>query len=69
MRPLIEYPGILKDQIAGAANWKYVGKVALVIVPAIIWTAYWTVLQPLYKASNWINETGGKLLEEFMNDE
>lgn len=69
MRPLIEYLGVIKDAIVDAADWKYVGKVCLIIIPTVIWTVYWFLLELLYKASNWINEKGGNALDEFMNND
>ena len=72
MRPLVEYVDLAKDSLVRNTDWidwKYVGKVTLVIVPVVVWTVYWAALEFIYNLSKWINVKGGDLLERFMKDD
>jgi small neutral amino acid transporter SnatA (MarC family) len=72
MRPLVEYVDLAKDSLVRNTDWidwKYVGKVTLVIVPVVVWTVYWAALEFVYNLSKWINVRGGDLLERFMKDD
>ena len=72
MRPLVEYVDLAKDSLVRNTDWidwKYVGKVTLVIVPVVVWTVYWAALGLVYNLSKWINVKGGDLLERFMKDD
>ena len=72
MRPLVEYVDLAKDSLVrntDLIDWKYVGKVTLVIVPVVVWTVYWAALGFVYNLSKWINVKGGDLLERFMKDD
>jgi hypothetical protein len=68
MRPLIYYYKNVCDTVVTTAkkiNWSYVLKLAIVIIPVLIWTPFFFILDKVYKASSWFNEFGGGLLEEF----
>jgi hypothetical protein len=68
MRPLIYYYENARDTVvitAKKANWSYLLKLAIVIVPVLIWTPFFFTLDKVYKASSWFNKFGGDLLEEF----
>ena len=72
MRPLVEYVDLAKESLVRNTDWidwKYVGKVTLVIVPVVVWTVYWAALEFVYNLSKWINVRGGDLLERFMKDD
>jgi len=72
MRPLVEYVDLAKDSLVRNTDWidwKYVGKVTLIIVPVVVWTVYWAALEFVYNLSKWINVRGGDLLERFMKDD
>lgn len=72
MRPLIEYVENAKDSLVRNTDWidwKYVGKVTLVIVPVVVWTVYWAALEFVYNLSKWINVKGGDLVERFMKND
>lgn len=69
MRPLIEYPRIAKDAIVDLCDWKYVGKVALVFVPVVLWTAFFCALEFIYHFSKWFNDFGGDKLERFIKND
>tara|TARA_A200000159_G_scaffold144168_1_gene148950 strand:+ start:1279 stop:1482 length:204 start_codon:yes stop_codon:yes gene_type:complete len=66
MKPLIEYFNDGLDAVASAADWKYVGKVVLVFIPVILFTAwYWTV-KVIWLGTDYINKKGDDFLVEFM---
>ena len=72
MRPLVEYVENAKESLVRNTDWidwKFVGKVTLVIVPVVVWTVYWAALEFVYNLSKWINVRGGDLLERFMKDD
>ena len=72
MRPLIDYYETVTDVIVSKAkkvDWPYVVKVAIVIVPVLIWTPFFFVLDKVYKVSSWFNNFGGNLLEEFFKND
>jgi len=71
MRPLVEYVDLAKESLVRNTDWidwKYVGKVTLVIVPVVVWTVYWAALEFVYNLSKWINVKGGDLVEKFMEN-
>lgn len=71
MRPLVEYVENAKESLVRNTdwiNWKFVGKVTLVIVPVVVWTVYWAALEFVYSLSKWINVKGGDLVEKFMEN-
>ena len=72
MRPLVEYIDLAKAPLVRNTDWidwKYIGKLSLIIVPVLLWTIYWATLEFIYKLSKWINESGGDLLERFMKND
>ena len=72
MRPLVEYVNLAKDSLVRNTDWidwKYIGKLSLIIVPVLLWTIYWATLEFIYKLSKWINVRGGDLLERFMKND
>ncbi len=69
MRPLIEYPGIVKDAIVDLCDWKYVGKVVLVFVPVVLWTIFYATLEFVWNFSKWFNDFGGNILDRFMKND
>ena len=72
MRPLVEYVDLAKDSLVRNTDWidwKYIGKLSLIIVPVLIWTIYWATLEFVYNLSKWINVRGGDLLERFMKND
>ena len=71
MRPLVEYVDLAKESLVRNTDWidwKFVGKVTLVIVPVVVWTVYWAALEFVYNLSKWINVKGGDLVEKFMEN-
>jgi small neutral amino acid transporter SnatA (MarC family) len=71
MRPLVEYVENAKESLVRNTDWidwKFVGKVTLVIVPVVVWTVYWAALEFVYNLSKWINVKGGDLVEKFMEN-
>jgi len=72
MRPLVEYVDLAKESLVRNTDWidwKYVGKLSLIIVPVLLWTIYWATLEFIYNLSKWINVRGGDLLERFMKND
>jgi len=72
MRPLVEYVDLAKESLVRNTDWidwKYVGKLSLIIVPVLLWTIYWATLEFIYNLSKRINESGGDLLERFMKND
>lgn len=72
MRPLVEYVENAKESLVRNTDWidwKFVGKVTLVIVPVVVWTVYWAALELVYNLSKWINVKGGDLVERFMKND
>jgi hypothetical protein len=72
MRPLVEYVDLAKESLVRNTDWidwKYVGKLSLIIVPVLLWTIYWATLEFVYNLSKWINVRGGDLLERFMKND
>jgi|TARA_B110000977_G_scaffold45290_1_gene61585 hypothetical protein len=71
MRPLIEYYETANDVVVSAVkkvDWKRTGKISIIIIPALLWTPFYIILGYVYKGSTWVNEAGGNLIEEFLND-
>lgn len=54
--------------IAELTDWKRVGKVVLVFIPIILFTAFYWVMKYLWKGTEYINQKGDKFLEQFLND-
>lgn len=72
MRPLVEYVDLAKESLVRNTDWidwKYVGKLSLIIVPVLLWTIYWATLEFVYNLSKLINVRGGDLLERFMKND
>ena len=72
MRSLVEYIDLAKASLVRNTDWidwKYIGKLSLIIVPVLLWTIYWATLEFIYKLSKCINESGGDLLERFMKND
>ena len=55
----------IKNFIANV-EWLYLAKVALVIIPVLIWEAWVYILKGLNIATDWINVKGDKLLSNFL---
>ena len=49
-------------------KYKYWGKVALVIVPVVLWTAWYYAIKYIAKGTEFIQNYGDEWLEEFMRD-
>jgi hypothetical protein len=47
-------------------EWLYLAKVALVIIPVLLWEAWVYTLKGLNIATDWINVRGDKLLSKFL---
>jgi hypothetical protein len=47
-------------------NFVYLLKVAILIVPIIIWEIFFSVISLFYQCCVWIDEKGGKIIENFM---
>lgn len=72
MRPLVEYVENAKESLVRNTDWidwKFVGKVTLIIVPVVVWTVYWAALEFVYNLCKWINVKGGDLVERFMKND
>lgn len=52
--------------IAEFTDWKRVGKVVLVFIPVILFTAWYWVMKNLWKATEYINEKGEDFLDGFL---
>lgn len=48
-------------------NWKRVGKVALTIIPVILWELWYQSIKFIASVNESINEAGDKFLSDFMN--
>ena len=48
-------------------DWKRIGKIALVIVPVLIWEVWYNVIKLIAGANEKINAAGDKFLSNFMN--
>jgi len=64
-KPLVEYFNDGWNSVANFTDWKYVGKVTLTIVPILLFTAWYWVIKGLWLGTEYINNKGDKLLEEF----
>lgn len=49
-------------------NWKYFGKVLLVIVPAVVWTITYYIIKWIWAGAEAFNEIGGDLIDSFLKD-
>jgi hypothetical protein len=49
-------------------NWKYFGKVLLVIVPAVLWTVTYYIIKWIYAGAEAFNTIGGDAIESFLKD-
>ncbi len=47
-------------------NWKYFGKVLVVIVPAVVWTITYYIIKYMWAGAEVINRVGGDALESFL---
>ena len=47
-------------------DWVYIGKIALVIVPVLIWEVFYNSIKYIAKACDKIDEVGGEFLTNFM---
>lgn len=52
--------------IAQLTDWKRVGKIVLVFIPVILFTAWYWVMKNLWKATEYINEKGDDFLDGFL---
>ena len=50
------------------SNWKYFGKVLLVIVPAVLWTVTYYIIKWIYVGAEAFNTIGGDAIESFLKD-
>lgn len=48
-------------------NWKRAGKVALVIVPALLWQVWYTTIKYVNIANEKIDKAGEEFLSNFMD--
>lgn len=65
-RPLVYYWQSSIDYIVNFTEWKYIGKVALVIVPVLFFTAWYWVVKGIWLGTEFINKKGDKFLETFL---
>lgn len=56
----------LKDFVENI-NWKRAGKVALVIVPVLVWEVWYNAIKFLADVNEKINKAGDGVLSDFMN--
>lgn len=47
-------------------DWKRWGKIALVILPVLIWDVFYFLVKLLYKMSNFIDKKGEVFFKKFM---
>lgn len=47
-------------------DWKRVGKIALVIIPVLVWEIWYFSIRNLHNGSAWINDKGDKILQDFL---
>lgn len=48
-------------------DWKHIGKVALVIVPVLIWEVWYNGIKFIHEINEKINKAGDGVLSKFMN--
>lgn len=48
-------------------NWKRVGKVALVIVPVLVWEVWYNSIKYIALVNEKVNTAGDKFLSKFMS--
>lgn len=48
-------------------NWKRLGKVALVIVPVLVWEVWYNAIKYIALANEKVNTAGDKFLSKFMS--
>lgn len=56
----------LKDFVENI-NWKRTGKVALVIIPVLVWEAWYNAIKFIANVNEKINKAGDGVLSDFMN--
>jgi len=49
-------------------NWKRIGKIALVIIPVLLWELWYNTIKLLASANEKINVYGDGFLSNFMNN-
>lgn len=49
-------------------NWKYFGKILVVIVPAVLWTVTYYIIKWIYAGAEAFNTIGGDAIESFLKD-
>lgn len=64
-KPLVEYWHSAIDAIVSFAEWKYIGKVCITILPILAFTAWYWVIKGLWVGTEYINRKGDAFLEEF----
>ena len=47
-------------------NWKYFGKILVVIVPAVVWTITYYIIKYVWAGAEVINRVGGDAIESFL---
>ena len=48
-------------------NWAHIGKVALVIIPILVWEVWYNAIKFIAEVNEKINKAGDKVLSDFMN--
>lgn len=48
-------------------NWKRAGKIALVIIPVLLWEVWYNSIKFIASVNEKVNEAGDKFLSDFMN--
>lgn len=48
-------------------NWKRMGKIALVIIPVVVWEVWYNGIKLIAKVNEKINVAGDKFLSNFMD--
>lgn len=48
-------------------NWKRASKVAVVILPVLVWEVWYNTIKVVSSANEKINSAGDKFLSDFMN--
>jgi len=48
------------------ANYRRGFKVALLVVPVVLWDVFFYVVKKLYEVCSWLDEKGGKFLQDFV---
>lgn len=48
-------------------NWTHIGKIALVIIPVLVWEVWYNAIKFIAEVNEKINKAGDKVLSDFMN--